>query len=298
MDKRSLSLALAAPFLWGTTFALAKPAVASFSPLFLMLIAYMIVAVATSILYPQKLKTPWHKSLLISFFCVTLQGSLLFWGIRGVDSVTANLVLQIQVPAAVVLGWLLAGETLSAEKLLGTGIALAGVAMIIGLPATKPALVPVFMIMASGVIWALGQVLVQLLSNDSGPLVLRANAIYAIPQLVLASLIFEDGQWQAIASATLFEWFNLAIVCIFGFLFAYLAWFSLLKRVPMSVAAPYVLLMTPFGLLTAVLALGESMSLNAILGAIVIMVGLACVSGLVPLKQKRKPPHDSAEASS
>jgi O-acetylserine/cysteine efflux transporter len=263
-----------------------------------MLIAYMIVAVATSILYPQKLKTPWHWSLLISFFCVTLQGSLLFWGIRGVDSVTANLVLQVQVPAAVVLGWLLAGETLSAEKLVGTSIALAGVAMIIGLPANKPALVPVFMIMASGVIWALGQVLVQLLSSDSGPLVLKANAIYAIPQLVLASLIFEDGQWQAIASATLFEWFNLAIVCIFGFLFAYLAWFSLLKRVPMSVAAPYVLLMTPFGLLTAVLALGESMSLNAILGAIVIMVGLACVSGLVPLKQKRKPPHDSAEASS
>jgi O-acetylserine/cysteine efflux transporter len=290
VDRKSLMLALVAPFLWGTTFALAKPAVTSFTPLFMMLIAYLIVAIATSLIYPQKLQTPWHHALLISFLSVTLQGSLLFWGMRGADAITANLVLQIQVPAAVILGWLLAGEKLTAEKLVGTAIALIGVAMIIGLPEETPALMPVIMIMASGVIWALGQVLVQMLSRDTGPLILKSNALYAIPQLVVVSLLFEEGQWQAIASATPFEWLNLAVVCVFGFFAAYLAWFSLLKRVPMNVAAPYVLLMTPFGLLTAVLALGESMSGTALIGAIVIMIGLACVSGLFPFAQKQKIP--------
>ena len=65
-----------------------------------------------------------------------------------------------------------------------------------------------------------------------------------------------------------------------GFYLAYIAWFSLLRQVRMDEAAPFILLMTPIGLLTAVLVLGETMSTAQILGAIVLLLGLAIVNGI------------------
>jgi drug/metabolite transporter (DMT)-like permease len=48
----------------------------------------------------------------------------------------------------------------------------------------------------------------------------------------------------------------------------------------MDEAAPFILLMTPIGLLTAVFVLGERMSLVQIMGATVLLAGLAIVNGI------------------
>jgi O-acetylserine/cysteine efflux transporter len=280
MNSRTLALALAAPLCWGTTFTLAKPAVEHFPPLLMMLFAYGFVAIATLLTIRDMPKTPWHKSFTIAAAGVTVQGALLFWAIREVEATVANLVLQTQVPAAVFLGWLIIGEPLTARKLFGTAIALAGVAIIIGLPETRPPVLPVAMIVASGVIWALGQVLVRKWSEDSGILVLKANALYGVPQLIVATLLIENGQWQAIVTAGWKEWLNLAFVCIIGFYLAYVFWFTLLKRLPIDEAVPFVLLMTPVGIVTAVLFLGETMSIEQVAGALILMIGLAIINAV------------------
>jgi O-acetylserine/cysteine efflux transporter len=72
----------------------------------------------------------------------------------------------------------------------------------------------------------------------------------------------------------------LAFVVVIGFYIAYRAWFATVKRMPMDEAAPWILLMTPIGLITAVLFLGERMGVVQIAGAIILMVGLAIVNGL------------------
>ena len=199
----------------------------------------------------------------------------MFWGLRGVEATTANLVLQTQVPMAVFLGWLVAGEELNLRKIMGTMIALVGVAIVIGLPEQRPALLPVTLIILGGFFWAFGQVLARKLSQDSGIMLLKANALMGIPQLILATAIFESGQWQSITSAGSIEWATLAFVGFVGFYLAYIAWFSLLRRCRMDEAAPFVLLMTPIGLLTAVIVLGERMSGAQLLGAAVLLLGLA-----------------------
>jgi drug/metabolite transporter (DMT)-like permease len=45
-------------------------------------------------------------------------------------------------------------------------------------------------------------------------------------------------------------------------------------------AAPWILLMTPIGLISAVLVLGEHMTAVQIIGACVLMAGLTIVSGM------------------
>jgi O-acetylserine/cysteine efflux transporter len=286
MKPKTLLLALVPPFCWGTGLALAKPAVTHFPPLFMMLLVYSAIAVIMLLTMREKIKTPFRSLLLISAFSVTVQGAFVFWGLRGVEATTTNLVLQTQVPMAVFLGWLIAGEKLDQRKILGTAIALIGVAIVIGLPEQRPALLPVALIIMGGFFWALGQVLAHKLSQDSGIVLLKANALMGVPQLILATALFESGQWHSITSAGPTEWATLAFVAFVGFYLAYIAWFSLLRRCRMDEAAPFVLLMTPIGLLTAVLVLGERMSGAQLLGAGVLLIGLAIVNGFLLPKQK------------
>lgn len=284
-DKKALLFATISSFCFGTGFTLAKPAVAHFPPLLLVLFAYIFIAAATFISVRRPFQTHWFHALMIATFGVTLQGALVFQGVQGLESTTANLLLQTQVPAAVGLGWLMLGDRLTLRKSIGTLIALAGVAVIIGVPQERPPLIPAFSIIAGGVFWAFGQVLIRKYSKDDGELTLKANAILGIPQLIVASWILEQGQWQAITSAGWIEWATLAFVCIVGFYGGYLSWFAALKRMPLDELAPWVLLMTPIGLVAAVVILGERMSLVQIAGAIVLMAGLAIVNGIgVPRK--------------
>lgn len=282
MTRRQILLALLPPLFFGTGFTIAKPAVTHFPPLFLILICYSAIALLMLLTQRQKLKTPWGSILLISAFSVTIQGALLFWGLRSSEmpATAANLILQIQIPFAVLLDWLLMGERPDRRKMLGTCIAVIGVALVIGLPETPPGLVPTAMIIVSAFCWALGQVLVRRLGKDDGVGVLKGNAIASLPQLALATLLFETGQWQAAVTATWLQWAMLGFVAVVGYYFAYTAWFTLLRQCRLDEASPFLLLMPVVGIATAALVLGESVSPAQMVGGLVILAGLVIVAGL------------------
>jgi O-acetylserine/cysteine efflux transporter len=143
------------------------------------------------------------------------------------------------------------------------------------------------MIIVSAFCWSLGQVLAQYLGRDSGIGQLKANAFGALPQLALATLVIESGQWQSLVTATWLEWSMLAFVGIVGFYLAYVCWFTLIKQVRMDEAAPFILLMPVVGFVTAYVVLGEPISLAQVLGGLVILLGLVIVSGLQIPKSKR-----------
>lgn len=282
MTRRQILLALMPPLFFGTGFTIAKPAVQHFPPLFMMLMVYAGIAIALGLTYREKFKTPILSIIAISAFSVTIQGALLFWGLRSeaMPATAANLILQIQIPFAVLLDWLIMKAKLDARKLIGTAIAVLGVAIVIGLPEQAPGLVPTIMIIVSAFCWSLGQVLAQFLGRDGGLGQLKANAFGALPQLALATLLIEQGQWQSLTSASAAQWAMLAFVGIVGFYLAYVCWFSLLRQVRMDEAAPFILLMPVVGFVTAYVVLGEAISLIQVAGGIVIMLGLAIVSGL------------------
>ena len=217
MQPRQILLALVPPACWGSGFTLAKPAVTQFPPLFMMLMIYGVISLFMLTFQRDRIKTPWPSVILISALAVTVQGALIFWGLRGLTAMTANLVLQIQVPMAVFLGWLLAGETLDVRKSFGTLVALMGVGAVIGLPDDTPPLMPVLMMIAGSLVWALGQVLARTLGRDGGLTMLKANAVAGVPQLLLATALLETGQFEALRNAGMAEWGALLFVGVFGF---------------------------------------------------------------------------------
>ena len=289
MTRRQILLALLPPLFFGTGFTIAKPAVEHFPPLFLLLMVYGGIALVLGLTHRQKLQTPWPSIILIAAFAVTIQGALLFWGLRNpqMPATAANLILQIQIPFAVLLDWLIMKEKLDIRKVMGTALSVAGVGIVIGLPDQAPGLLPTLMIVVSAFCWALGQVLARKLGRDSGVGLLKANAIGSVPQLALATLLIEQGQWNAVVTATWLEWSMLAFVGIVGFYLAYMCWFTLLKQCRMDEAAPFILLMPAVGIVTAYVVLGESISPAQVLGGLVILAGLGIVSGFgIPKRLK------------
>ena len=287
MTRRQILLALLPPLFFGTGFTIAKPAVAHFPPLFMMLMVYGGIAIAMLLTPGHRLKTPWPSIVLISAFCVTIQGALLFVGLKGMAATSANLILQTQVPFAVILGWLIGGEHLDLRKSIGTAIALAGVAIVIGLPEVPPPLVPTLLVIAGAFTWALGQVLARKLGRDSGFGLLKLNAYGSVPQLALATTLFESGQIASLQSATGLEWSMLLFVGVVGFYLAYLCWFAVLRQCRMDEVAPFILLMPVVGIATAFVLLGETISPAQLLGGAVLLGGLAIVSGVGLPKRRR-----------
>ncbi len=278
MRPRHVLLALVPPVCWGAGFTIAKPAISHFPPLFMMTLVYAAIAAALTLVVRGQIRTSWQSLSLIAAFGITIQGAFMFMALRHLPAGVASLIIQIQVPIAVVLGWQLGGDPFSWRKLGGTLVATVGVVLVVGLPSERPAVVPVLMMVSGALFWAIGQVLARKLGRDEGVLLLKGLAIAGLPQLILATLLLEQGQLAAVQTADPLDWAALGFVAVVGFLVAYAVWFTLLRLYPVDAVAPFVLLMPAAGILTASVVLHETILAAQLIGGAVIIVGLAIVT--------------------
>ena len=291
MTPKDIVRAALVPVCWGFGYTMAKPAIDHFPPLFMVGITYLANFLVINALWPSRTSTPhWHVMLMTSCV-VTIQAALGFYGYRHVSASLAILVVQVQVPIAVLFGWWLLKEDLSPARALGIAVAFAGVALVVGLPTQPPPWLPVAMLLTGAGVWGFGQVLVKKLSRDAGLPLLRAISLHAVPQCLLASLLLEGGQWEAIRSANALQWAGFLSFSVVGFFCGYVLWYSVLSRNRIDEVTPYVLLMPVVGVFAAVLVLGERLTAPILIGGAIVMLGVAIVSGLrLPRWIKAKSP--------
>jgi O-acetylserine/cysteine efflux transporter len=276
VPARDVLLAVLVQLLWGVGFAMAKPAVAHFPPLVMMSIAYL---VTTMVLLPaawRHITTPWPWLALIAALAATLQGWLIFTGLRDLPASTATLLIQLQVPFAVLCAWAFGRDRPDGRRLLGIAVALLGVVMVAGAPAAAAGL-PAVLVALGSMSWAAGQALMQSVARDGGRVLTAGIAINALPQLVLASALLEQGQIEALRTASAAQWGAVLTFSVGGFAVAYTLWYGLLRRHPMDRVAPFMLLMPVIGVAFSAAAFGERPSAQELAGGAVILVGLALV---------------------
>jgi len=126
MRPRDLFLALLPPILWATGYSVGKGALPHFQPLFTTALMY---AIAGVILFRPRdaIKPPLRWLIIISVFGCGLQSALIFYGVWLVDTSLANLVVQAQVPSAILAAWLLGLDRLNPLRMTGGGVAGRGV---------------------------------------------------------------------------------------------------------------------------------------------------------------------------
>jgi len=273
MTPRSFALACLPPTLWALCYVFAKPALVHFPPLFMVALAY---AISAAILLPKTLAsvTPWWAMFAIAAFGGSVQSSLIFWGLKGLPASTAILVVQSQVPFAILCAWVLCGERPSLRRMLGVGIVLCGIVLVAGAPEAIGAPWPLASVLLGTLSWGVSQAMIRMLGRDDGPTTIGALTAYAAPQLLVASLLFESGQVEALRSATLAVWIAVLVLAIGGYVVAYSIWYALMKIYRVDQVTPFALLMPVVGVLAGALLLSERLSTSALVGGLIVLAGL------------------------
>jgi O-acetylserine/cysteine efflux transporter len=102
-------------------------------------------------------------------------------------------------------------------------------------------------------------------------------AVMAAPQLLVATLIMETGQWEQLRSATWLGWSSIAYMAVMVTIVSYLMWYPLVRKYPVNQTMPWTLLAPVFGVLSGIVVLGEPMTPAMVTGGALTLVGVAVI---------------------
>ncbi len=261
---------------WGMGIVFAKAAIAHFPPILLMSLRFTVTALALV----WFVKPPWtHMVALcgIAFVASAVQYSLTFTGLKGLDASVAAIVVQLEVPFLTLLGAFLLKEHTGLRKWVGIALAFFGVWQIAGEPSISKAWGSVLLVISGAFIWAVGQVMIRKLKDIDGMTVTAWMAVMAAPQLLIMSLIFETGHVEAIRSAGWVVWAAVLYLGLIMTAIGYGLWNTLIRRNPVSLVAPFLLMLPVFAVIGGIVFLGETLSTQVLWGGAIVIGGVALI---------------------
>jgi O-acetylserine/cysteine efflux transporter len=292
MRPADVAVAVFVMSIWGMNFVVAKVGLAELPPILFMLLRFSIVAALLAPFARLPSTRQFRRIALISVTMGGLHFPMMFTGLAGVDASLAAIAVQLQVPFAAALAALIYRDPLGWKRAAGMALAFAGVVLIAGEPRETTDLVSLGIVIVGGFMWSIGNIQIKELGPIDGIQLTAWTAILAVPQLLLGTLLIEDGQLAAIAAASPLAWGTVAYQALAVAIFSYILWYPIVRRYPVNRTMPFILLQPVFGVVGAVALLGEPLSLPLVLGGAMVVAGVAAVLLLAP----RPAQQPSAEA--
>ncbi|MBP5857813.1 EamA family transporter [Marivibrio halodurans] len=280
-------IALSVPMIWGLGFVFAKGAIAHFPPILLIALRFTVTALALV----WFVRAPVHlfgQIFVIALVSATIQYSMTFTALRYLDASTAGLVVQLETPLLVLMGWLVLGDRPSLRKQIGIAVSFAGVVLMTGDAKLQAAWQWLALFILGLVIWSFGQILVRKLGEVGGFTLVAWVSAFAAPQLFLTSWALERDQIEAVLAADWRIWGTVVYLGLVMTALGYGLWYHLLGRYPVSQVGPFLLLIPVATLAGGILLLGERASAEVLLGGAVIIAGVGFI--LVERKRPIPPP--------
>ncbi len=276
MTPLHTTIAVGIMALWGFNFVAIKIGVTHLPPLFT---AGMRFALVTLLLIwfarlPRGQIIPVVK---IAFMMGVVHFTLVFTGMQMVDASTSILAIMSEIPFSFLLAALLLGERIDRRTLVGMALSLGGIAIMIGEPRVLAGIVGFAMLVGSGVFWGLTNVWAKQLTGVSPVSLIALTAIVATPPMFVLSWIFEDDQISALVAADWTLYGALAYLVIGTTLLGYGGWYYLLRQYPMYRVVSFMPLMPVFGVLFAVVTLGDRLTWPIAAGGVLIVLGVAVI---------------------
>ncbi len=281
MSPLDLLIALFVVALWGINFGISKIALLEFPPLFLMGLRFVIVA-ALLLPFVRMPRGRMRGVLALSVILGTIHFPLMFNGIKGIDAATASVVSQLQVPFASLLAALVFKDRLGWRRAVGMLAAFAGVLLIAGEPRLGDSLWALGLVVAGSLAFAVANVQIKRLGSVDGFALNAWMGLFAAPQLLILSALFEQGQWEAVRSASWAAWGSLFYIAVLATIVAYGLWYGLMRRYDVNQAVPFMLLIPLFGVLSGVVLLNEPVTWTLALGGLLTVGGVGIIVMRVP----------------
>lgn len=270
-------LAILVSLCWGGNYVAAKISLSVLPPFLLLMLRFGVIALLLVPFFPRP-PLPWKHIAALALLLGTLHFGLMFFAMWFGLSVSGTIVAgQLGVPFACLLGSILYNDRLGRWRSLGMLVAFAGVLIIAGSPQIVVAFGAFLIACVASLCWGAANVWMKHMGKAPILPLLGWMAVFAIPQFALLSLLFEQGQWEAVTQARWPQWAALSYTVVFSTLVAYGGWYWLLSRFPVSHVTPFNLLVPVFGLAIAQAFYAEPMTLQFVSGTVLTLIGVAII---------------------
>jgi O-acetylserine/cysteine efflux transporter len=263
--------------IWGFNFVAAKVGVGELPPLLFSGLRFAILLV---VLIPFLKPAPGRMRdiCIIALFNGALHFGLMFIGVALTAASVMAVIVQLNVPFATVLSIVFLGETVKWRRWAGIAMTVVGVTIVSFDPHVFDSLTGVLFGAAAALSGAIAAIYMRKLTNVGVFQLQSWTAVVTAPSLLLASLLFETGQLEAIGNASWIAWGCLLFTAFGASLIGHNGYYYLLQRYEVSLIAPLSLLSPILGVVFGIAVLGEPMTPRIGLGATVAFLGVAILA--------------------
>ena len=103
-------------------------------------------------------------------------------------------------------------------------------------------------------------------------------AVFAAPQLLVSSWIFERDQLAAIANATTVVWAAVVYLALVMTALGYAIWYHLLGKYDVNQIMPFLLLLPVITVLGSVILLDETLTPQLTIGGLISIIGVTIIN--------------------
>lgn len=273
---RDLLLTLLVVFIWGTSFVAIKVGVEEVPPILLTALRFFFSAIP-AVFFVPKPRVPLWTLVAFGVALGVIKFSLLFIAIKlGMPIGLTSIVVQMQVFFSMLLAFALFNEAPTRLQLIGAGIAFIGIVIFGYERAQSAPLLPFMLVLAASFFWGTANVI----GKKAGKVNMLAFVVWAslvapVPLLGLSLLL--EGP-EAVATALMHPSvkgvLSIAFLAFAATVLGFGVWNNLLSRHPVSMVAPFALLIPIVGMACGAIFFDETLSLPILIGSGVVFAGL------------------------
>lgn len=261
--------------IWGVNFVFMKLGTTELPPFLLSALRFTLVA-AVIVPFRPLPRRYWRLVLGLAVVLGVGHFGLLLTAASGLDAASTAIGIQLCVPFSAMVGSIVYKERLGRWGWVGLILGMTGVVLLAGEP-THPSPPHLLLVVVAAMAWAWSNVIVKRIGPIDSLTLNGWTALFSMPLLAGMSLIFEQGQIEAISNAGWHGWSAVAFTAGASSLIAYTIWYRLISRNPMSHVVPFTLLGPVIGVLCGTLLLGEPLHWLKLVGGAVTVLGVAVI---------------------
>ena len=287
LDLKATVLLLALAAVWGGSFFFAEVALREVPPftitlhrVFWAVPILLLIVRLKGIAIPRSPRV-WGAYLVMGALNNAIPFSLIFWGQTQIDAgLAAILNGTTAMFAAIAAGLLLKDERLTARKIVGAALGIAGVAFIMGpgaLTGFDPSNLAQLAVLGGALSYAFAGVWGKVSLSGQPPLMNALGMVCGSTLLMVPVVLIVDGPPDLALSTGV--WSALLGVAALSTALAYILYFAILARAGAANLLLVTLLIPPFAIGLGTMFLGESMEPEAWIGFSIIALGFAVTDG-------------------
>ncbi len=283
-----LTLLILVTFFWGNSFIAIKHVVGYVTPLELVPLRFLPVAAifAAWILlwhrseaWQMTRSCGWHLAL-IGLTGAVLYNIFLGWGETRIAAGTASLIISLNPAFIYSLSVVFLREPFAWRRVLGLGVAFAGLAIIImygsGQEVGVGNILFALITMLAPCMWAIYTVLGKSLVKQFSPLLV--TAVSMVFAGIFSTIFLRPSLLDRMATFSFSFWWSILFLALPCTVFGFAVWFKALEQLPASRVAGFVYLVPMFGVACSRLLLREPITPGLLLGAAMLLAGVFLVN--------------------